>query len=47
MITTLDGIPIAYELVPANTDERVAANEVLDSVNNCDIYTPRVGEAHW
>ena len=38
MITTLDGIPIAYELVPANTDERVAANEVLGSVNNSDIY---------
>lgn len=37
-LTTLDGIPVAYELVPANTDERAAAEEVLDSVWNCDIF---------
>ena len=29
LLTTLDGIPCAYELVPAHTDERVAAEEVL------------------
>lgn len=30
LVTTLDGIPSAFELVPANTDERVAADEILD-----------------
>lgn len=29
LLTTLDGIPCAYELVPAHIDERVAAEEVL------------------
>ena len=37
-LTTLDGIPIVYELVPANTDERIAAEEVLDFVWGCDIF---------
>jgi len=37
-LTTLDGIPVVYELVPANTDERAAAEEVLDFVHNCDIF---------
>ena len=37
-LTTLDGIPVVYELVPANTDERAAAEEVLDSVWGCDIF---------
>ena len=33
-LTTLNGIPVAYELVPANTDERAAAEEVLAYVWN-------------
>ncbi len=37
-LTTLDGIPVVYELVPANTDERAAADEVLDYVRGCDIF---------
>jgi hypothetical protein len=37
-LTTLDGIPVVYELVPANTDERAAAEEVLDSVWDCNIF---------
>lgn len=37
-LTTLDGIPVVYELVPANTDERAAAEEVLDFVWDCDIF---------
>lgn len=37
-LTTLDGIPVVYELVPANTDEREAAEEVLDLVWGCDIF---------
>jgi hypothetical protein len=32
MLTTLDGTPYAFELVPANIDERDAADEVLDSL---------------
>jgi len=36
-LTTLDGIPVVYELVPAHTDERVAAETVLTRVHACDI----------
>lgn len=32
MLTTLDGTPYAFELVPANTDEREAAEEILDTL---------------
>lgn len=32
VLTTLDGTPYAFELVPANTDERDAADEILDSL---------------
>jgi hypothetical protein len=38
MISTLKGLPIAYELVPANTDERKAVEGVLDTVCNSDVY---------
>ena len=38
MLTTMDGMPLVYELVPANSDERAAAEEVLDYVWNCDIF---------
>jgi len=34
MITTLDGLPVVYDLVPANTDERQAAEAVLDRLSN-------------
>jgi hypothetical protein len=37
-LTTFDGVPIVYELVAANTDEREAAEEVMDSVRRCDIF---------
>ena len=37
-LTTFDGLPIVYELVPANTDEREAAEEVLAAVLRCDIF---------
>jgi hypothetical protein len=36
-ITTLDGIPVVYELVPAHTDERAAAETVLYNLSGCDI----------
>ena len=32
MPTTLDGTPYAFELGPANTDERAAADEILDTL---------------
>jgi Transposase DDE domain len=38
MLTTLDGLPVIYDLVPANTDEREAADVVLQRVKNCDIF---------
>ena len=37
MLCTLEGIPVAYELVPANTDERDGADTVLSCLGNCDI----------
>ena len=36
-ISTLFGIPIFYDLVPANTDERQAAEAVIDHFVFCDI----------
>jgi hypothetical protein len=33
MLTTLNGTPYAFELVPANTDERDAAEEILDTLS--------------
>jgi hypothetical protein len=38
MITTCDGIPVAYELVPANADERACADEVLPFLWNSDVF---------
>jgi hypothetical protein len=38
MLSTLEGIPIAYDLVAANTDERQAVEAVLELVQGCDIY---------
>lgn len=38
LISTFDGIPVAYELVPANTHEREAAEEVLTILWNCDVF---------
>lgn len=40
-IATLDGIPIAYELVPANLDERLAAEAVIDYVHGCELFTDK------
>ncbi len=38
MLVTLDGIPVAFELVSANVDEREAAEEVFPHVFNSDIF---------
>jgi hypothetical protein len=37
-VSTLSGLPIAYDLVPANTDERLAAETVIDYFAWCDIF---------
>lgn len=37
-ISTLFGIPICYDLVPANTDERRAAEAVINHFLLCDIF---------
>ena len=34
MLTTLEGTPFSFELVPANTDERQAADEILDTLSS-------------
>ena len=38
LLSTLNGIPIVYDLVPANLDERDAAEVVLQRVRNCDVF---------
>jgi len=38
MLVTLDGIPVEYDLVPANLDERDAADVVVYRVRDCDIF---------
>lgn len=37
MITTLDGLPVVYDLVPANTDERQAIEAVIDRISNATL----------
>jgi hypothetical protein len=38
MITTFDGLPVLYELVPANTEERQAAETVLTRLKNVEVF---------
>jgi hypothetical protein len=38
MVTTLDGLPVLYELVPANIEERQAAETVLDRLANAQVF---------
>ena len=47
-LCTLEGIPVVYELVPANTDERLAAESVLYALRGCRIYADKgfIGE-NW
>jgi hypothetical protein len=40
-ITTLSGIPVVYDLVPANLDERLAAEAILDYLVYCDIFADK------
>jgi hypothetical protein len=45
-LCTLEGIPVVYELVSANTDERLAAESVLYALRGCHIYADKgfIGE---
>jgi hypothetical protein len=38
MVTTLDGLPVLYELVPANIEERQAAETVLTRLANAQVF---------
>ncbi|MEB3359451.1 MAG: IS982 family transposase [Synechococcales bacterium] len=38
LLTTQTGIPIAYDLVPAHTNERQAVESVLEVARGCTIY---------
>lgn len=40
-VSTLDGVVVDYDLVPANTDERVAAETVLEAFCGCDIFADK------
>ena len=37
-LITLNGLPIVYDIVPANLEERTAADAVLTRVHGCDIF---------
>lgn len=41
VLSTLGGIPVAYELVPANLDERLAAEAIIDYLASCDIFADK------
>ena len=41
VLSTLNGISVAYELVPANLDERLAAEAVIDYLSSCDIFADK------
>lgn len=45
-ITTIEGIPLVYDLVSANTDERLAAESIIDYIKNNDIFADKgfIGE---
>jgi len=40
-ITTLSGLPVVYDLVPANLDERLAAEAIIDHLVYCDIFADK------
>jgi hypothetical protein len=46
-ITTLEGIPLVYDLVPANTDERQAAETLLDQLSGFNLFADKgfIGKA--
>lgn len=40
-ICTLDGLPLLYDLVPANTDERQAAEALLENLSGCSLFADK------
>ncbi len=38
LLSTMDGIPVLYDLVPADTDERAAVEGILYQVEGCNIF---------
>ena len=40
-ICTVNGLPVVYDLVPANLDERLAAEAVIDHLSFCDIFADK------
>lgn len=40
-VTTLRGIPVVYDLVPANLDVRLAAEVIIDHLSCCDLFTDK------
>jgi hypothetical protein len=38
MVTALEGVPVLYELVPANIEERQAAETVLERLSNAQVF---------
>lgn len=41
IVSTLSGIPIVYDLVPANTHEHLAAEAVIDYFSFCDLFADK------
>jgi hypothetical protein len=40
-VTTLRGIPMVYDLVPANLDERLVAEAIIDRLSCCDLFADK------
>ena len=40
-VSTLRGIPVVYDLVPANLDERLAAEAIIDQLSCCDLFSDK------
>jgi hypothetical protein len=40
-ISTMRGVPMLYDLVPANSDERQAAEAIIDQLSGCDLFTDK------
>jgi Transposase DDE domain len=40
-ISTMKGVPVLYDLVPANSDERLAAEAIIDQLSGCDLFTDK------
>lgn len=41
MLSTLEGLPVVYDLVPAHMEERDAAMSILHRVRDCDIWADK------